>query len=312
MAAVLAITGPIYIIIAIGWLSARGGLFARADMRVFGKFVLQLALPALLFHTLAQRPAAEVLDANYLLAYLAGSLIAGGAGFAWARWGRRKGLAEAALFGLGTSCSNSGFIGFPLMLQVVGATAGVALALNMIVENVVILPLALMLAELGRAAAGGGDWRAALRQSLLGLLRNPMIVAIVLGLLFAFTGWHLPAPAERAMALFATSCGALALFVIGGSLGGQRVAGLWQDVPAIVAGKLILHPLAVLAMLWLLPPADPVLRTAAVVGAAVPMLGIYPVLAQKYGFEGLCAVVQLVATLASFGTLTALLWWLQM
>ncbi|MBP7567376.1 MAG: AEC family transporter [Burkholderiaceae bacterium] len=311
MAAVLAITGPIYIIIAVGWLCARGGLFARADMRVFGKFVLQLALPALLFHTLSQRPAAEVLDARYLLAFAAGSLIAFGAAFAWARWGRRKGLSEAAMFGLGASCSNSGFIGYPIMLQAVGATAGLALALNMVVENVLILPLALVLAELGRTAADEGGWRAALRRSALGLVRNPLIIAIVLGLLFASLGWHLPAPAERAMAMVATSCGALALFVIGGSLGGPRVPGLWQDVPVIVFAKLLLHPMAVMAMVWLLPPANPALRTAAVVGAAVPMLGVFPVIAQKYGKENLSAAVQLVATLASFVTLTMLLWWLQ-
>ena len=308
MAAVLAITGPIYIIIAIGWLSARFGLFARSDMRVFGKFVLQLALPALLFHTLSQRPASDVLNGTYLLAYLLGSLIAAGAGFAWARWARGKGLTEASVFALGTSCSNSGFIGFPLMLQLVGPTAGVALALNMIVENVVIMPLTLMLAGMGMAQAGGDDWRQALKTSLLSLARNPMIIAIVLGLLFAFAGWHLPAPAERAMGLFATSCGALALFVIGGSLTGLKAEGLWLDVPAIVIGKLLLHPLAVLSMLWLLPPIDPLLRTAAVVSAAVPMLGIYPVLAQKYGFDGLCAAAQLAATLASFVTLTGLLW----
>ncbi|RZA11643.1 MAG: AEC family transporter, partial [Lysobacteraceae bacterium] len=166
-------------------------------------------------------------------------------------------------------------------------------------------------AGMGMAQAGGDDWRTALKSSLLGLARNPMIIAIVLGLVFAVAGWHLPAPAERAMGLFATSCGALALFVIGGSLGGQRVPGLWQDVPAIVVGKLLLHPLAVLVMLWLLPPIDPLLRTAAVVSAAVPMLGIYPVIAQRYGLDGLCAAVQLVATLASFATLTGLLWWLQ-
>lgn len=309
MAEVLAITGPIYIIIAIGWLCARGGLFSLADMRVLGRFVLQLALPALLFHTLAQRPVAEVFHPVYLIAYAGGSLLAAAAGYAWARSARGKPVTEAAFFGLGLSCSNSGFIAFPLLLQTVGSTAGVALALNMIVENVLILPLALALAGMGAAqATGQGDWRAALASSLGGLARNPMIIAIVLGLLFATTGLHLPAPAERAMGMFATASGALALFVIGGSLSGLHVEGLRRDVPAIVIGKLLLHPLAVLLMLALLPPLEPALRTAAVVSAAVPMLGIYPVLAQKYGLDGLCAAAQLTATLVSFVTLTTLLW----
>ena len=52
---ILAITSPIYIIILLGYLFTYFGVFAKVEMRVFGKFVLNLALPALLFKTLAQR-----------------------------------------------------------------------------------------------------------------------------------------------------------------------------------------------------------------------------------------------------------------
>ena len=50
---ILSITAPIYIIIFLGFVLTRIGLFAKPEMRVFGKFVLNLALPALLFKTLA-------------------------------------------------------------------------------------------------------------------------------------------------------------------------------------------------------------------------------------------------------------------
>ena len=52
---ILAITGPIYLCIALGWLATRAGLFARADMRVLGRFVLYIALPALLFDAVGKR-----------------------------------------------------------------------------------------------------------------------------------------------------------------------------------------------------------------------------------------------------------------
>ena len=57
---ILAITGPIYLAIALGYATTRWGVFARADMRVFGKFTLYLALPALLFNALSQRSVAEI------------------------------------------------------------------------------------------------------------------------------------------------------------------------------------------------------------------------------------------------------------
>ena len=72
---VLAITSPIYIIIALGFLMTRSGVFSKADMRIFGKFVLNLALPALLFRSLSQRQIGDVLNLSYLLAYLTGSLL---------------------------------------------------------------------------------------------------------------------------------------------------------------------------------------------------------------------------------------------
>ena len=71
---ILAITGPIYIVIALGFLAGRSGLFSRADMRVLGKFVVNFALPALLFTALSQRHVADILNGRYLAAYALGSL----------------------------------------------------------------------------------------------------------------------------------------------------------------------------------------------------------------------------------------------
>jgi predicted permease len=72
---ILAITGPIYLVVFAGYLATRMGLFARTDMQVFGKFVLNLALPALIFNALAQRRIGDILHPAYLLAYLFGSLM---------------------------------------------------------------------------------------------------------------------------------------------------------------------------------------------------------------------------------------------
>lgn len=317
MLAVLAITVPIYLVMGVGWLATRAGLFARAEMRVFGKYVIHIALPALLFNALSSRSVAEVLNPVFVAAYAGGSLLAMGAGLLWARRVAGKPLAASAIVGMGMSCPNSGFIGFPLVAQVFGAsTAGIGLALAMVVENFLLLPLALAIADsdLGEAGTSGTRaerLRSALLQSARGLVRNPMIWGIVIGFLFSLFGWHLPEPVARAVNLFAASTAAISLMVIGGSLVGIPARGMARDVGVIAAGKLLLHPLAVLLMVLLLPPMDRQLQTAVVVMAAVPMLGIYPILAQKHHQDGLAAAAQLGTTLASFFTLTGLLWVLQ-
>lgn len=102
---ILAITGPIYITIALGFLTTRMGLFSPADMRVMGKFVINLALPALLFHALAQRPLGEILNAPYLLVYTLGSLITIAVGWLWARRVAGQDGTTSAYYAMGMWCS---------------------------------------------------------------------------------------------------------------------------------------------------------------------------------------------------------------
>jgi predicted permease len=303
---ILTITGPIYLIIAAGYLSVRFGLFTKPDVRVLGRFVIDFCLPALLFQALSQRSLAEVLHGGFVLAYALGSLAVLLGAIAWSRLARRQPMSLAALHGLGMSASNSGFVGYPIAMQLLGAPAAVALALCMMVENLLILPLALALADTGEP--GRSNVYRALGHAARGLVKNPMIVAILCGFVFAMFGWHLPAPLAKTVQLVATASSPVALFVIGGSLVGLKLGGVWGDVSLVALGKLLLHPLAVLAMLSLLPSIDPVLRTAAIVFACMPMLSIYPVLAQKYQHEGFCAAALLVTTVLSFFTISAVLW----
>ncbi|MBT9476066.1 AEC family transporter, partial [Polaromonas sp.] len=308
---ILAITGPIYITIALGFATTRLGLFSKSDMRVLGKFVVNLALPALLFNALAQRSLGEILNGRYLLVYAAGSLLALGLGWLWARRGAGQDGTTSAYYAMGTACSNSGFVGYPIALLTLGPVAGVMLGLNMMVENLLLIPLLLALAE--RGDGHGGAWHRALRQSLVNLLRTPMVLGLLAGLLVSLMGWQLPSPVARTVTLFSQASGALSLFVIGGALVGLQIQGLRRQVAQIVVGKLLLHPLAVLAVLLLceaagLLPLEPQLRMGVVLTAAMPMLGIYPILAQKHGQEGLAAAALLGATVASFMSISVLLW----
>jgi predicted permease len=308
---VLAITGPIFLAALLGYATTRAGLFAKADMRMFGKFVVNIALPALLFNALSQRPIGDVLNGGYLLAYLAGSLALLGAGYAWGHRVAKLDPAGCSIVAMGMTCANSGFIGYPILLLTLPSVAGVVLALNMMVENLVVIPLVLLLAERGQG--GEGRWHAVVGKSLERLAANPLLIAIAGGIAMSALGWRLPAAVARTVDLFALSCSALSLFVIGGTLVALPMRGLGSKVVPIAVGKLILHPLAVgLAVLALpalgMPALDPALRAAAVLTAAVPMMGIYPIFAQAYGHEDLGAASMLVATVASFFTLSGLLW----
>ncbi|MEY4751825.1 MAG: hypothetical protein RIQ60_4039 [Pseudomonadota bacterium] len=307
MRLILSVTVPIYLLIALGWLCVRGGLFQKAEMRVLGRFVVGICLPALVFNALSQRNFAEVLHPGYLVAYAGGSLLVQLGTVWWQRRLRGRSLDDAALRALGVSSSNSGFAGFPIAQQLIGPVAGVAMALNMLVENLVVVPLALALADNGQQPQSR-VWTGIVF-SLKGLLRNPLIQAILAGLACAMVGWKPPEPVARTIALMSTASSPLALFLIGGTLAGLQIrAKLLHEVAQVVFGKLVLMPAAVFALLWLLPPIAPLLRTAAVLFAAMPMLSVYPVLAQKYHHEDFCAAALLATTITSFFSISALIW----
>ena len=303
---ILAITSPIFLIIALGYVAVRQNIIAQDVARGMGAFVMNFALPALLVKTLSGRPIADIIHGEFLIAYGGGSLIILTIGIAYTRFIARKSFANATLQGLGMSFSNSGFIGYPIALQVLGPPAAIALTLCVMIETLVMMPLVLVL---GDSANNNGQGRLQVfGKALKNLCKTPIIIAIFAGLCLSLTGIELPAPALKAIDMLAMSSGPVALFVIGAGLVGLKIRGMRVDMARIVTGKLILHPLIVFSLVWLMPPMEPVLQIAAVSFACSPMLSIYAVFGQRYGHEGLCAASLMIATSLSFITISTALW----
>jgi len=298
MGFVLAVTLPIYLGMALGFAAVRLGWLDAAEVRTLGKYTVRIGMPALLFRSLAHQSLDTVLQTDYLLVYALASLSTMGLVGLVAQRLLHRPRTLAVLEALGAAGSNSMFLGYPLALQVVGPVAGLALALCALVENLLVIPLALALAETGTAAQNAGLAQR-LRDYLHQLVRNPLILAMLAGLLVSASGLQLPTGVDKFVFMTASATSPVALFVIGGSLVGLRLQGIRSDIALIVLGKLLLHPLCVLGLLWLVPLAKPELGTAALLFAAVPMMSIYPVLAQRHGHERLCAAALLVATLGS-------------
>jgi hypothetical protein len=118
----------------------------------------------------------------------------------------------------------------------------------------------------------------------------------------------LPAPIGRAVGMLASTSAPVALFCIGGTLAGLSLKGMGSDLGLLVAGKLLVHPLAVFVAMQAFPVADPQMKTAVLLNAAMPMMSMYPILGLRYGREGICAAAVFAATLCSFFTISAALW----
>lgn len=296
---------PIFLLMAVGFCAVKARLVTTAQVQALGVFVLNFALPALIVNALLRQDLRQTLDWGYLVAYALGSLAAFAAAFAVARLVLRRPLNVAAIAALGASASNSGFVGFPLAHLALGSVALTALPLSMLVENLIIIPLAL---ALGESALQHGQAPARLALATLRRLsRTPLMLAILTGAILAAFGFHPPQWLATPLALMADASVPCALFVVGGTLAGLGATSIGADVALVVTGKLILHPLAVAAAFALVGNIPPQLLAAGLILASSPMLTIYPILGARFGQEKAGAAALLAATAASLITLAVAL-----
>lgn len=306
---IIAITFPIYAAIAIGFVVVKLGWFGQSDMRTLGNYVLDIALPALLFNAIATRDFAEIFNIGYMLIFGIGGLITILVSYTWFSFTKTEPQKRAVAV-MGTACPNSGFIGFPIMLLTFPDIAGVILALNMLVENILLIPICLVLMQLSRRQERLSISRQII-DILLGVLKRPMIIGLLLGLVVSVFSFPLPDEMTGLFQMLAASASALSLVVIGGTLASLSLNGDYWKAGQIAFGKLLVHPFAVaLAVVFVAAIGSPIaddFRAAVILSAAMPMFGIYGVLAQENGHEGVASIAMLIATSASFVTLSVLI-----
>jgi len=306
MLTLLQLTAPIFILIALGYMCFGRGLLPSVALPGMGRYVILLAMPALLFKSLIQQRIGDLLQPRYLAVYALGSLTVFFAGFFNARLVHRLGTTASAFRGIGMSSANSGLIGLPLVLQVIGPHAVVATALTFTVENLLMIPLMIGLAESG--VPGHAGPLAVAKRIVMGLITSPLILSMIAACIGLALGLRPSGIAEKVVDMLAGTAAPVALVVVGGSLCGLSAKGIFRRVSEVVIGKLILHPLAIFAFLMLIPIADRDLRHTAILLASTQMLSIYPVLAQPYGEARFCAAAQLVTNICAFFTISTILW----
>jgi len=304
---VLSLTAPIFILIAIGYLAVRTRLMPQEAVPGLGRFVLYFSLPALIFSTLSRMSFDAVIVPGYLLVYGSASVIMLLGGIAFQRWVLRDTLTQSGVQAMGMAISNSAFIGYPLLLQVFDSPPTQAFAMSIIVENILILPLALVIIEYASGRSDGARLGSLWRPVFARVLRNPLILAIAAGMLVSAFSPTLPPSLLQSLDMLARASAAVALFSIGGSLVGNPLQGERRSIATVVVGKLLFHPLLVLLLVSLWPDFDPQLKLAMILMAAMPMFSVFPIIGSNYGLGKVCASILLLATALSFFTLTLLL-----
>ena len=312
MLQILLITFPFFALVLCGYLAARWRVLPLPAVSGLNSFVLFFALPCMLYRFGAMTPIAQLLDTGVVFTWSVAALIVVALAVAISR-NPRIGWNDAAFGALVAAFPNTGFMGVPLLVALLGAQAAGPVILTMVIDMVLTTSLCIALSRLDGADQHGA--RKAFGKALRGVLTNPLPWSILLGALSSMLQLELPKPVAQTVGMLADAASPVALFTIGAVLARSQMLATEQghapipgrDFLPVAVIKLLLHPILVLVVGTLAIKAGLALNqsafTAIVLAAALPSASNVSLLAERFGADnGRIARIILVSTAAAFVT----------
>ncbi|WP_222615691.1 AEC family transporter [Dyella telluris] len=304
MNVLLNIVLPVFALIGAGWLARRKQWLGPTAAAELNRFVVYVAMPALLFRIMATASWSDLAQPGFTAAFGIGCGVIFVAAIAQ---GRRRGhdLADASLGGLNASYANVGFIGFPLCLAAFGPSSLTSVTISAIVTVCALFGVSVALMEWSQNQGSGLH---ILRKSLVSVVRNPMVMAPVVGVIYGATVSTVPTGADHFLKYLSDAASPCALVSLGAFIGEERQPTRWSKVSPLVALKLFGQPSVTWVFAHMVFHLSPALTGVAVVIAALPTgTGPY-MLANMYGRDAQAVAGSiLMSTLLSLITITGLI-----
>ena len=305
---ILLVTFPFFALVLCGYVAARRALLPQTAIPGLNTFVLYFALPCMLYRFGSSTPIAQLLDSGLMAVYLACALVMVAFTIAVTHRGR-IGWNDASFGALVGAFPNTGFMGVPLLVALLGAKAAGPAIVTIVVDLVVTSSLCIALSRLDAAGSGGAG--VAAKNALKGVAKNPMPWAILGGALASGFQFKLPLPVMQTVGLLADAASPVALFTIGAVLARSQAndsrSTPLDDYLPVVLIKLVLHPVLLLLMglaaIRLGFGLDRFALTVVVLVAALPSASNVALLAERFGADnGRIARIILLSTVLAFFT----------
>jgi predicted permease len=291
---IVLVTLPFFALVLCGYIAVQRRLLPLEAIPGLNSFVLFFALPCMLFRFGSGTPLAQLLDASVFFTYLLCALLMVGFTVMFSL-NQRIGWNDAAFGALVAAFPNTGFMGVPLLVALLGPAASGPAIVTIMADLLITNSLCIALSRLDGAQQQGA--RTAAIQALKGVVSNPMPWAILLGTLFSALDLRLPTALAQTVSLLADAASPVALFTIGAVLARSRLLSasgaprdlLYGDFLPIVAFKLLLHPLLVFLVgalaIRLGVPLTYSALTVIVLVAALPSASNVTMLSERFGAD---------------------------
>jgi len=314
---------PVFGAIASGYFFGWKGMLGRDGIKAMTGFVFNLAIPLLLFRAMVMRDFSEVKNFDLVYAYFGPVVLHYFLSFFL--WGRYLGLSlqERSMFAMSSIYSNLVLIGLPLILLAYGEEGLAFGTLILIFHPTILLTMSTLGMEIsligqktrGSHAQPTSLWQRhfsaitlILKKSLWGVVRNPVLVSILLGLFANAISLPIPAVFDTFAELMGRAAVPCALFSVGASLVQYRIRGDIGQALLLTALKLIIVPASVWACCHYIFALGPLETATATLIAGMPLgVTVYLFSVQYDVYQKRASTVILLSSLGSAITLSTLL-----
>ncbi|MCR9257922.1 MAG: AEC family transporter [Alphaproteobacteria bacterium] len=235
---------PVFILVLIGYIIGGTSLFPKEGRKALTNFVYYVAVPALLFRSMAEGAMSGGVDVTMLVAfYSCGLMVLALAGLV-GKVVFKLPTREATVFAMGSSFGNTVLLGIPIVNTAYGE-AGATLLYSIIAFHALILmtiPMMVLEVTKGPAASFG----AILKEAAGSLYKNPIILGLAAGIAWSFTGYGLSDVVSDVVDKLADAATPAALFALGTSLSNSKIEGVVAHALTMTFIKLVVHPLMAL------------------------------------------------------------------
>lgn len=266
---IFSIIAPVCILVLAGYLVATVGILKIQDVEGLSRFVFNIALPVLLFNSLANVTLPPQLNWQFLFAYYLVVVVIYGLGM----WLSKRWFAmpnqNQTVFGMGSSYSNLMLVGLPIISAGLGEQALLPLFLIVSVHSAILFFMTTVLLE-RQGENGRSPWHIA-QTTAKRVLRNPIIIGLSLGFLVNILAIPIPQAVGEALDIVGQATLACSLIVLGASLTTFKIAGHLTEAGLIVALKLVIQPILVWILVFYVFDVEPLWGAVAVMAAGMPV-----------------------------------------
>lgn len=272
---------PVVLLIVLGFIAAKADWIRASAVKDLSNLVFYVLTPALLFRTMSTVKVGDLDFSPIVLYFLAAGIIFAGTMLVFGF------NTLAAARALGHTFSNNVMIGIPLIGLAFGQEGLVTLFTLISVHALVLLGCGTVVFELAQARQLSTEGQPqglarTLAQAIKNSVIHPVPLPIIIGLLFAQTGWSIPGVIDKPMQLLGQALGPIALMLVGVTLAYSKLGSLIKPAVRIALVKTMVHPILFIIVAWLfglrgVPMATMALAAALPTGANVYMF------TQRYG-----------------------------